>query len=428
MGGRSGLALTRGEGNNTPVSMPRVLHIEDDPANRLLVRKLLTPAGFEVVDAADGLEGIRRATEGHYDLVLVDIAIPGLDGYEVTLRLRSEQHLEEVPIVAITAEGNRDASLAVGCDGYLQKPIDARTFVDTLNGYIGGHRESMPADESSEQLRMQSQRIVGRLEQKVAELSAANERLLELDQARKEFYRNISHELSTPMTPIVGYTKLLIDQELGELTTPQVKALKAMDDCVQRLRGLIDNLLDVTGMETGRMRFAHRNYDLVDVASVAIQSASRTFDQKKLQLVTDLPALGSLAGYGDPDRVRRAIDQLLENAAKFTPTGGRVGVRVRRLASGHFEVCVADSGPGVPVESMERVFEPFYQVDGSPTRHFGGTGVGLAIVRGVALGHGGDARVSSPAEESIVGESFSGSAFYLVLADRAPEQKAMGAV
>ena len=106
--------------------MPKILHIEDDAGNRLLVRKLLTPAGFEVIDAADGLEGIRMAREVRPDLVLVDIAIPGLDGYEVTLRLRAEAEMRGVPIVAITAEGNRETVLAVGCDGFLQKPSAVR--------------------------------------------------------------------------------------------------------------------------------------------------------------------------------------------------------------------------------------------------------------------------------------------------------------
>ena len=88
--------------------MARILHIEDDPANRLLVRKILGPAGHEVIDAADGLDGIQKARAVRPDLVLVDIAIPGLDGYEVTLRLRSEKDLGKLPIVAITAEGNRE--------------------------------------------------------------------------------------------------------------------------------------------------------------------------------------------------------------------------------------------------------------------------------------------------------------------------------
>src|SRR5512147_627750 len=172
--------------------MPRILHIEDDPANRLLVRKLLASSGFDVIDAVDGLDGIRKACTELPDLVLVDIAIPGLDGYEVTLRLRSEPSLRNVPIVAITAEGNRDASLAVGCDGFLQKPIEARSFADTVRGYLQGKKESASPDATGQHLRLQSQRIVSHLEEKIAQLSSANRRLVELDQAKKEFYRNIS--------------------------------------------------------------------------------------------------------------------------------------------------------------------------------------------------------------------------------------------
>jgi signal transduction histidine kinase len=398
--------------------VPRVLHIEDDPANRLLVRKLLGPAGFEVVDAVDGLDGIRKALAVRPDLVLVDIAIPGLDGYEVTLRLRAEPTLRGLPIVAITAEGNRDASLAVGCDGFLQKPIDARSFADTVRGYLEGRRERAEPEAATEQLRLQTQRIVSHLEQKVAELLAANRRLLELDQAKKEFYRNISHELATPMTPIVGYLKLLVDGELGELEVPQRKALRAMDDCVQRLRRLIDSLLDVTALETGKMRFAYREYDLADLVREAV-GRQPAFDDGRMRLVADLPKRGTLIGSGDVERLGRAIDQLLDNATKFTPAGGTVGVRGRRLASGHLEICIADTGPGITPEKGRRLFEPFYQVDGSPTRSHGGTGIGLAIVRGVAHGHGGDVRYQSPAGEEIVGVPLTGAAFYMILPEKA---------
>src|SRR5215475_10008806 len=123
--------------------MSRVLHIEDDPRNRLLVRKLLSADGHEVIDAADGLEGVRLAIAQRPDIVLVDLNIPGLDGFEVTLRLRTEASLSGVPIVAITAEGDRDTSFAVGCDGFLQKPIDARAFAKQIQQYLGGRRERM---------------------------------------------------------------------------------------------------------------------------------------------------------------------------------------------------------------------------------------------------------------------------------------------
>lgn len=398
--------------------MAQILHIEDDPANRLLVRKLLQNAGHEVIEAADGLEGVRLACARRPDLVLVDLNIPGLDGFEVTLRLRGEPSLAGVPIVAITAEGDRETSLAVGCDGFLQKPIDARSFSAVIASFLQGVREVAPGSLRSQRLREQSQRIVAHLEEKVAELSRANARLRELDAARTEFYRNISHELATPMTPIVGYVKLLADEELGPLNKAQQKALRAMDDCVRRLRALIDNLLDVTGIETGRMRFHHTEYDFLDTTRRAVAQVADRFAEAKIQLVEELPR-GPLPAYGDAGRLQRAMIQLLDNAAKFTPAGGTAGVRVSVLA-GHYELCVADSGPGVSPDRVHRIFEPFYQVDGSATRAYGGVGVGLAIARRTAQGLGGDIRVASPCKEVIEGVPLGGAAFYLTVAKRAP--------
>jgi signal transduction histidine kinase len=398
--------------------MSRVLHIEDDPRNRLLVRKLLASDGHEVIDATDGLEGVRAALSVRPDLVLVDLNIPGLDGYEVTLRLRSEPSLRGVPIVAITAEGDRDTSFAVGCDGFIQKPIDARSFAALVRRYLSGHREpyTSSADATGERLRLQSHRIVQHLEQKVAELSGTNERLREVERLRTEFYRNISHELATPMTPIVGYLRMLLDEELGPLNKPQVKAMRAMDDCVRRLRGTLDNLIDVTGLETGRMRFFHREYDFLDTVRRALAAYADPFAERQLTLLEELPR-GPLPAYGDSDRLGRAMSQLLDNACKFTPQGGIVGVRVRVLES-HYEVVVADSGSGVPPERAERVFDPFYQVDGSPTRMHGGVGVGLAIARRVARGLGGDVKLAAGA--TVEGMYLTGAAFSLTVAKRAP--------
>ncbi|MGO9838519.1 MAG: ATP-binding protein [Polyangiaceae bacterium] len=398
--------------------MPRVLHIEDDPRNRLLVRKLLAAEGFEVVDAIDGLEGVRSALTARPDLVLVDLNIPGLDGYEVTLRLRSEPSLSRVPIVAITAEGERDTSFAVGCDGFIQKPIDARSFAALVGQYLSGHREpyTSSADAMGERLRQQSHRIVAHLELKVAELSSANERLREIERLRTEFYRNISHELATPMTPIVGYIRMLLDEELGPLNKPQTKAVRAMDDCVRRLRSTLDNLIDVTGLETGRMRFFNRDYDFLDTVRRAVAGYADAFAERELTVLEETPR-GPLEAYGDPDRLGRAMNQLLDNACKFTSPGGTVGVSVRVL-EGHYEVIVADNGPGVPPERAERVFDPFYQVDGSTTREHGGVGVGLAIARSVARGLGGDVKLAGGA--AVEGSYLTGAAFSLTVAKRAP--------
>jgi len=398
--------------------MARIVHIEDDPANRLLVRKLLNRAGHEVLDAPDGIEGVRLACSSQPDLVLVDLNIPGLDGFEVTLRRRGEPGLQGVPIVAITAEGDRDTSLAVGCDGFLQKPIAARTFAETIARYLGGAREA-PPPQRSVRLREQSQRIVAHLEEKVSELSRANARLVEVDAARSAFYRNITHELATPMTPIVGYARLLLDEELGALQPPQKRALGAMEECIGRLRRIIDNLLDVTGLETGRMRFAHRSYDFLETVRRSLDSYGERARDSNLRVWIELPP-GPLPAIGDEDRLFRAVGQLLDNAVKFTPSGGALGVRVRQLGSTHYELCVADTGAGVQSERQASIFDAFYQVDASVTREHGGTGVGLAIARRTALGLGGDLRMTSPAGERIDGVGFGGAAFYLSVARQAP--------
>ena len=401
--------------------MSRVLHIEDDPRNRLLVRKLLLADGHEVIDATDGLEGVRYALAQRPDLVLVDLNVPGLDGYEVTLRLRSEPSLNGVPIVAITAEGDRDTSAAVGCDGFVQKPIDARVFAKQIRGLLRGQRTPFASspDATGERLRLQSGRIVAHLEEKVAELSAANERLRVVERLRSEFYRNISHELATPLTPIVGYLRMLVDEELGEVSKPQLKALRAMDDSVKRLRATLDNLIDVTGLETGRMKLLQHEYDFLETVRHAIEGASSKLAERQIQLVEQL-SRGPAPALGDPEKLGRAIGQLLDNAVKFTPEGGTVGVAVWRSDAG-WAVTIADNGPGIPDELLEQVFEPFVQLDGSPTRAHGGVGVGLAIARRVARGHGGDVQLQRGGAV-IGGHELRGAAFTLDVALRAPKQ------
>ena len=382
------------------------------------MRKLLVAEGHEVIDATDGLEGVRAALTQRPDLVLVDLNIPGLDGYEVTLRLRGEASLGTVPIVAITAEGDRDTSFAVGCDGFIEKPIDRRSFASLVRQFLPGPREphTSSADATGERLRTQSHRIVAHLEQKVAELSAANDRLREVERLRTEFYRNISHELATPLTPIVGYLRMLLDEELGSLNKPQTKAMRAMDDCVRRLRSTLDNLIDVTGLETGRMRFIHRDYDFLDTIRRAVAAYADAFAERQLTVLEETPR-GPLPAYGDSERLARAVSQVLDNAGKFTPEGGTVGISVRVLEA-HYEVMIADSGPGVAPERADRVFDPFYQVDGSPTRAHGGVGVGLAIARRVARGLGGDVRVTAGA--TVEGTYLTGAAFWITVAQRAP--------
>lgn len=392
--------------------MARVLHIEDDAKNRRLVEKLLTAAGHEVIDTESGLEGIRLASEHRPDIVLVDINVPDLDGYEVTLRLRGMPSLSGVPVVAITAEGDRQTSLAVGADGFIEKPIDARRFARTVERFLGGHRER--ADESGEiLLRERSQKIVQRLESKVVELSRANERLEEMARLRREFLRNVSHELATPMTPVVGYLRLLLNEELGPLTPLQQKCLHSIEKSTRRLRAVVDTLLDVSSLETGRMHYYEHGYDFLTVATQAVQEVRGRLEDAGVRMLEE-PVAAGMPAVGDPDKLRRAMVHVLDNAVKFTPKGGEVAVGVRctdaaGATPGGYAFLVADSGPGVPPQQLARILEPFYQVDGSVTRTHGGVGLGLAFARRITEAHGGGVTVDSPPGQEVAGAQLGGA-------------------
>ncbi|MCA9572493.1 MAG: hybrid sensor histidine kinase/response regulator, partial [Myxococcales bacterium] len=370
-----------------------VLHIEDRRENRLLVRKLLEARGHRVTDAADGLTGIELALAEQPDLILVDINIPGLDGYEVVTRLKGHPGLGVVPVVAITAEGDRSRALALGFDGFIVKPIRMVGFVDQLEAFRDGRKELVSDSERTSHLVDHSRRVVERLEAKVRELTRANDRLREVDRLKMEVLRNVSHELSTPMTPLMGYVKILAGGELGPVSPAQQHVLGRMSGSLARLRGLIENLLNVTRFATGAVALELSAVDPLDVVrSVGHEFVGRLKARAMRFEVRTGPDLEPVMV--DRARVHEALRQVVDNAVKFGPDGQRLGVDVQLLVDGDgdrrlLEWAVTDEGPGIPPDQRDRVVEPFYQVDGSVTRRFGGAGLGLAVAERVADLHGG---------------------------------------
>ncbi|MCP4599366.1 MAG: hybrid sensor histidine kinase/response regulator [Proteobacteria bacterium] len=375
--------------------MFRVLHIEDDEGSRLLVRKVLTAAGgFVVVEAADGISGIRKALETEPHIILLDIKLPDMDGYEVTLKLRGELSGRNVPIVALTGQGNRDMSLAVGCDGYILKPIDISQLPREVLSYIQGKREKNIEDTDDQLLMAQGQKLAARLQVKIEELEDTNKRLIDAEKVRAEFYRNLSHELSTPLTPAIGYISMLLREELGPLNNVQRRSLKSVERSYQRVRAVIENLLDMTALATGKMSFFARHYDFNQLARESLDLCMHQFDDHEITVETLIPD-DPYRAFGDPDKLKRAMVQLLENAMKFCRSYGRVHVATR-LADGQLSLLVYDSGKGIPENELQAIFTTFYQIDGSPTREHGGTGLGLALARKIIERFGGMIWAESP--------------------------------
>src|SRR2546430_333905 len=220
--GRSSMA------EQAPPPHPRILYIEDNPESRALVRNVLEARGFDVLEASDGIAGIDLAISAHPDLILCDIEMPGIDGYETATRLRSYRGLDGCPIVVLTSHGDRGLSLSIGCDGYIEKPIDVEKFPGQLREFLKGKREKVKTAEERRYLREYSQSLVERLEATVRELTAANSRLRAAARSKTEFMQNLSHELATPLTPITGYLKILKSEKTGPLSDPQRKILESM--------------------------------------------------------------------------------------------------------------------------------------------------------------------------------------------------------
>jgi signal transduction histidine kinase len=228
-------------------------------------------------------------------------------------------------------------------------------------------------------------------QQRTAELARALEQQQELDRLKSQFIQNVSHELRTPLAMILGYAELLATGELGELKVEQQGPLEIMVQRAHVLRDLIEN---ITAILENEMREPTQNaVGLAEVVGEALTDFQVLADQAGLRLHGDL-AESVPPVLGDAEHLRRVVDNLIGNALKFTPAGGTIAVSLRG-ANGQVMLEVADTGIGIDPEHRRRIFERFYQVDGTTRRTHGGCGLGLALVKEIVERHGGSVRVES---------------------------------
>jgi signal transduction histidine kinase len=413
----------------------RILYVEDDITSRMLVSQVLYTAGYEVIEAEDGMAGIRMAQEVRPDLILMDINMPGLDGYAAATKIKNLPGLAGTPIIAMTAnvvEGDRERALTAGCDGYLPKPIDVDALPEQINEFLGGRRERVDKEAERSYLREHSQRLVDRLEEKVAALTRS-------DEMKSRFIAIAAHELRTPVTIIRGYVDILLDPTgpISEVSPEATVQLEGIYHGVSRLHEIVQDMLDVTHIEakTLDLRIAPVRLDQAAAKAVALhrENAQRRNLTLTLEPMGHLPTI-----WGDGGRIQQALGHLIGNAVKFTPDGGSVTVSGRVVSheqldttapnppvDDHFvEVIVADTGIGIDPSEQSRIFEQFYEVR-DPSLHStsktdfmgGGAGLGLAITRGVAEAHGGWVWVESDGYDP---DLFPGSRFHVVLPVGAP--------
>jgi len=240
---------------------------------------------------------------------------------------------------------------------------------------------------------IENARLYAEAQERAKELTVALARQEELDRLKSEFIQNVSHELRTPMSIILGYAELLNSGELGDLQPDQRGPVAVIARRGWMLKKLVEDLTTILEAEAGRNKF--EPVDLTELVHTLLADFQVAVEKAGLSMIAEItPDLPPV--FGDPAHLRRVLDNLLGNALKFTSSGGVITVRLRQEGA-NMVLKVTDTGTGIPQDKLERIFDRFYQVDGSMRRRYGGVGLGLALVKEIVEAHGGQVSAESEA-------------------------------
>lgn len=363
----------------------KILVVDDEKEIRDFLSKALTIlGGFKVEVAADGEEALRRINEDKFDLVLTDLKMPKIDGLQLIKEI--SQKRPEILMVLMTGHGTIDSAIEAmkeGASDYITKPLNIDEMILRLKKVL-----------------VEKQRFL-KMKDYIEQLERANKELKRIDQVKSEFVSIASHELRTPLASIKNAIQLILKGKTGEINEAQNKFLTMADRNINRLTNILNSLLDLSRIESGRINMKFQNVQLKDLIELTATSMQPQADEKSINIKLDIPQ--SLPDvYGDPEKIEQILVNLIGNAIKFTPNGGSIQVSARPFYKegdsdhgGMVSISVKDTGPGIPKEHLEAIFEKFHQVEDSIHRATGGTGLGLAITKGLVEAHYGKIWVES---------------------------------
>jgi signal transduction histidine kinase len=354
----------------------RVLVVDDQDAGRFVKVQTLRRAGFTVQEAATGHETIEIMRTDPIDLVVLDVNLPDISGFEVSRKLRELQPgppSVQILHVSSTAVGDHDRvqGLNAGADAYLPEPVEPGVLVATAQALLRVRRAEQSLAEA-----------LAREQQARAEAEHAN-------QLKDDFIATLSHELRTPLNALMGWIFQLRQTSLTEAA--RARALDSLERNTRVQAQLINDLLDVSRFAKGKLELHIRVVDLSVVSAEAIESAGVAARNKGIALEAKTEPVFVA---GDHGRLQQVVANLLNNAIQFTPQGGRMTLSVSK-SSGRAVISVSDTGAGIEPAMLPFVFEPFKQGKDGLARVHGGLGIGLAVVQQMVDLHDGTVTVHS---------------------------------
>ena len=363
-----------------------ILVVDDLPEKCLVYEAMLAELGENVVCVLSGSEALKQLLRKEFAVIVLDVNMPGMDGFETAALIRRRRKSAHTPIIFVTAYADELLSVkgySYGAVDYLLSPVTPEILRSKIRVFVDLHR-------MQRQVERQAEARVALAEEQARRVAAE-----EANQAKSYFLANISHELRTPMNGILGMLELALAEPLSANLREFLQTAK---DSADTLLALLNELLDLSRIESTKFTLELAPFSLRDMMSQTARPLSVRAHQKGLELVCDVPDSVPDTLIGDDLRLRQILTNLIGNAIKFTEKGEvtvRVSQRNQRHSRIELEFSVQDTGPGIPKEAQERIFEPFTQADHSTTRRYGGTGLGLAIASSLVALMGGKLEVES---------------------------------
>jgi signal transduction histidine kinase len=345
----------------------KILVVDDDRLNISILGRILKTEGYVLAEAASGERALEVYHEFRPNLVLLDVMMPGIDGFETCRRLKKLYGDKCAPVIFITAKSESDSvveGLGAGGVDYLPKPFKGQEVLARIRVHL------------------QNQILVEEQQSLVDQLSKANA-------AKNRFLGMAAHDLRNPLASIRGIAEFLRDGAVGPLTSEQIELVQTIHSASHSMLDLVNELLDLATIEAGELKLSLATHDLRDLVGKSVAMTNMEAAKKKTHVAFEPPAAPVMLNV-DAAKMRQLIDNLLSNAVKYSPPGSTVTALVQTdAAQGTCSFSVRDQGPGIPEGERHKLFKDFGRLSSKPTGGEKSTGLGLAICRKIVEAHHG---------------------------------------
>jgi len=348
-----------------------ILVVDDEPSIRLGLAATIRRYGYEVITAVNGDDGFLKARQSLPDLIVSDVMMPDLNGFEMKQQMSADPLLAPIPFIFLTARtGNEDrvAGIRNGADDYVTKPFVTEELMVRIEAVLR---------------RVQTEQERGREQAK----QAAQD---EMEKLRREVFQNFSHELRTPLGNVMMSLDVVVNNKFTS-QEEQSEFLRIAYSSADRLESLVADIILLSDMDQKNLNLMRQTIDVEHHILVPVKRRLARYQAKGLNFVQDIDLGGTIKA---PRReFAQSLVHLVDNAFKFSPQRGAVKLTVKPAENGGAVITIQDEGMGIPADLREKVFERFYQVSQGDEREFQGLGVGLTIARAVFSGLGGDVKI-----------------------------------